>query len=152
MYLRNHETQKKGGCAAGKPVCFLTLERYLLTFAPLTATPYRDGRRIRRSSLRTNVLLRALTVVPSRNSDARSVMLRIPLPEYADGTLKKPTANRGPIPLSLSLFFPFTHGTLAKHPHLLKAQSRHRGAVRPFPSPCGLGRISSSAMTTLRLR
>ena len=24
---------------------------------------------------------------PSRNSDARSVMLRIPLPEYADGTL-----------------------------------------------------------------
>ena len=61
--------------------------RYLLTFAPLTATPYRDGLRIRRSSLRTNVLLRALTVVPSRNSDARSVMLRIPLPEYADGTL-----------------------------------------------------------------
>ena len=65
----------------------LTLERNLLTFAPLTATPYRDGLRIRRSSLRTNVLLRALTVVPSRNSDARSVMLRIPLPEYANGTL-----------------------------------------------------------------
>ena len=62
---------------------FLTLERYFLTFAPLTATPYRDGRRIRRSSLRTNVLLRALTVVPSLNSDARSVMLRIPLPSAA---------------------------------------------------------------------
>ena len=69
------------GYAAGLPVWVLTLERYLWTFAPLTATPYRDGRRIRRSSLRTNVLLRARTVVPSRNSDARSVMLRIPLPE-----------------------------------------------------------------------
>ena len=71
------------GFAAALPVYFLTLERYLLTFAPLTATPYRDGRRIRRSSLRTNVLLRALTVVLSRNSDARSVMLRIPLPSAA---------------------------------------------------------------------
>ena len=28
-----------------------------------------------------------LSLAPSRNSDARSVMLRIPLPEYADGTL-----------------------------------------------------------------
>ena len=42
----------------------LTRGRYFLTFAPLTATPCRDGRRIRRSSLRTNVLLWALTVVP----------------------------------------------------------------------------------------
>ena len=68
-----------------------------MTFAPLTATPYGDGRRIRRSSLRTNVLLRALTVCPVAQLGARSVMLRIPLsqcyalgrifPEYADGTL-----------------------------------------------------------------
>ena len=33
------------------------------------------------------ILRKDANFVPSRNSDARSVMLRIPLPEYADGTL-----------------------------------------------------------------
>ena len=31
-----------------------------------------------------------------------------------------------------------SHGTLAKHPHLLKAQSRHRGAVRPLRPRCAI--------------
>ena len=75
----------------------LTQGRYLLTFAPLTATPYRDGLRIRRSSLRTNVLLRALTVVPSRNSEedmrpspqglGKECDATHSTPEYANGTL-----------------------------------------------------------------
>ena len=34
-------------------------------------------------------------------------MLRIPLPEYTDGTLRKLTAIRELIPLSLGLFYPF---------------------------------------------
>ena len=34
-------------------------------------------------------------------------MLRIPLPEYTDGTLRKLTAIRERIPLSLGLFYPF---------------------------------------------
>ena len=80
---------------------------------------------------------RTLSLVPSRNSDARSVMLRIPLPsaahsgayipEYADGTLKKPTANRGPIPLSLSLFCPFTRHPCEASPPAKSAKSASRG-------------------------
>ena len=88
--------RRKGSAACSvrdRPTALLDLPELgnartlVLTFAPLTATPYRDGRRIRRSSLRTNVLLRALTVFPVAQLGARSVMLRIPLPEYADGTL-----------------------------------------------------------------
>ena len=44
---------------------------------------------------------------PVAQLGARSVMLRIPLPEYTDGTLRKLTAIRELIPLSLGLFYPF---------------------------------------------
>ena len=53
------------------------------------------------------------------------------------------------VPLSLHTRLPckapYMHG---KRKGVYGSGPRHRGPVRAFPSPCGLGRISSSAMST----
>ena len=59
-------------------------------------------------------------------------------------------AKKTVIQKSLGLFCPFVPSHTAfsqSSPPARQAQRCHRGAVRPFPSPCGLGRISSSAMS-----
>ena len=81
-------------------------------------------------------------------------MLRIPLPEYTDGTLRKLTAIRELIPLSLGLFCPFVPSRIELSRLHYKAQSRHRGARSAMASAmrdlCKIAALAKNILTVLR--
>ena len=91
VMLAAHVVNHKSSEASATNNCQLQAKRtwnYRLRRSRPGTYPCSVSERLRIASDTRGFYARTLDLFPSRNSDARSVMLRIPLPEYADGTLR----------------------------------------------------------------